>query len=225
MAKGKIGPSSQMGNTFRADFKVVRLLADRLVGSDIEFSAELDISDDAEPQEQLKALAGIKRWFTMVLDGCVAFCPGTEVPAATFEALANNFMLTPDDPYDHLLLMLLAAKINAIGGDTLSVAHCHITSDQSDGFGNWFEGDPDDVLPSHEQWVGKHAYYDKPWWHRSDGSMIDVWAGPDDDLSQKPDILLDIWEDMFQTTAEVDENAEPAEIIRPNFKPTIVRDD
>lgn len=214
----------QMGNTFRTEFKIIRLLDNRLVSSIVEFNAELDFDEDAGSKEHLAAVVSLKRWFDLVVNDCFVFCPKNEIPTATIEELDNNIMFCPDEPHDHILLLVLAAKVNAIGNGVMEALHCHLTSDMGDGFGNWFEGDPDTILPTLTEWVGEHAYFDKPWWHRSDGSMIDVWAGPEDDLSQKPDILMDLLEGITETSA-IPENAEPAEIIKPNFKPTIIRND
>jgi hypothetical protein len=54
--------------------------------------------------------------------------------------------------------------------------------------------------------------------------MIDMWAGPDDDISKKPDILIDLSAGP-SIVSELELESEPAEIIKPNFKPTIIGDD
>ena len=212
---------ARIGNTFKIDFSIIRLLDRRIVSSNIEFSAELDINDEASAEEQVKVLSSMRKWFDGILDGCIAFCPANEISQSTLEALDNNLMFCPDDPYDHLLLTLLVAKINAIGSGTMRAVHSHLRSNLGEGFGNWFEGDPDDVLPSLTEWLGPTTYFDKPWWHRSDGSMLDLAVGEGMDPAEKPDILVDLWE----TVPHAVTNREPAEIIKPNFNLTIVKDD
>lgn len=212
---------AKIGNTFRTDFNIIRLLDRRIVSSKVEFSAELEIDEDATAEEQVKVLSGMRKWFDVVLDGSVAFCTANEISQTTLEALDNNLMFCPDDPYDHLLLTLIAAKINAIGSGIMRAIHCHLVSDLGEGFGNYLEGDPDEVLPSLSEWLGHITYFDKPWWHRSDGSMLDLAVGEGMDPEEKPDILIDLWDHLPTPVT----NREPAEIIKPNFNPTIIRND
>lgn len=211
----------KIGNTFRTEFTIIRLLDKRMVSSKVEFTAELAIHDDATAEEQIRVLSGMRKWFDVVLDGSIAFCPANDISQTTFEELDNDLMLCPDDPYDHILLALIVAKINAIGSDTMYSLHSHLVSDLGEGFGNYLEGDPDGILPSLTEWLGPVTYFDKPWWHRSDGSMIDLAVGEGMDPNEKPDILIDLYDNMHIIV----EGREPAEIIKPNFTPTIVRND
>lgn len=211
-----------IGNTFKGAFNVIRMINKRLVSSTIDLSLELDFDDDATKAAQISALERMKRWMDTILDGSVAFNTKGDVPTGTIEILENNLMFCPEEPYDFLLMMLIYSKLNAIGQGAVSVVHCELCSDMGDGFGNWFEGNAAELLPTLAEWAGEHTYFDKPWWSRSDGSMIDMWAGPDDDLTKKPDILIDL-----NTESSILEvmDLEPAEIIKPNFKPTIITDD
>lgn len=211
-----------IGNTFKGSFNVVRVLNKRLVSSIIELALELDFDDEASKADQVSALEKMKRWMDTVLDGAVAFNTKGDIPTGTIEVLENNLMFCPDEPYDFLLMLLIYSKLNAIGQGVISVVHCEVASDMGDGFGNWFEGNAEDLLPTLTEWVGDRAYFDKPWWSRPDGSMIDMWAGPDDDIAKKPDILIDLSPDSSILAAM---DIEPAEIIKPNFKPTIIGND
>lgn len=99
----------------------------------------------------------------------------------------------------------------------------HLITDQGNGFGTWFDGDPNEMLPPQADWMGEHCYFPDPWWHRSDASTIDVMAKPEDDITVKPDILIDMRQLMPDD--EPSEGNKNAEIIRPNFRPRIVTND
>lgn len=213
---------NMIGNTFKGAFNIIRMLNGRLVSSTIELSLELDFDDDASKADQISALERMKRWMDTILNGSVAFNTKGNIPTGTIEVLENNLMFCPDEPYDFLLMLLIYSKLNAIGQGSVSVVHCELASDMGDGFGNWFEGNAAELLPSLSEWAGERTYFDKPWWIRSDGSMIDMWAGPDDDITKKPDILIDLG--IEPSILDV-MDLEPAEIIKPNFKPTIISDD
>ena len=63
----------------------------------------------------------------------------------------------------------------------------------------------------------------RPWWHRGDASMIDVICGADDDVTAKPNVIVD-WYTLTKTDT-VQDHSKSAEIIRPNFRPRIISDD
>lgn len=210
--------TANLGNTFKIKFNLLRLLEDTIVSSKIKFSVELDIDEDTSAQQQVITLTNIRKWFDIVLDGALAYFPGTDMPSDTIEKLSNNLMMCPDEPYDHLLLILIAAKINAIGAGVVTVNRCYINSNIGDGFGNWFEGEPLEMLPTTEEWLGVVAYFDQPWWNRSDGGMIDSWVESGADPTQIPDILINLEDDEIE---DMSSNRVPVEIIK-TFKPVIV---
>lgn len=213
-----------IGNTFRGTYTINRLLGKRLVSSDIELHLELDFDENASKIDQVAALERMKRWMDTILDECLAFNTRGDMPTGTIEALENHLMFCPDEPYDFLLMLLITSKLNSIGQGIVSVVHCQLSSDIGDGFGNWFEGDATEFLPTKQEWFGEKCYFDLPWWKRHDGSMIDMWADQNSDLSKQPDILIDLNSDVT-ALAGMDLGFESAEIIKPNFKPTIVDND
>jgi hypothetical protein len=229
MAKATKDRGGRLGNTFKTSFSLVRLLDSTLVSSNIDYYAEMEFAGDSTPEEQSVVLIKMKNWIDLFVDECIAYCPSSDISVETIAGVDNHKMMCPDEPYDHVLLALLHAKINAIGGDTLSVAYSHLTSDYNDGFGVWLDGDPDGMLPSLTEWMGKRTYFNQPWWYRGDGSMIDKPASDDDDVSVKPEILIDLDMDLHLSITTINgeplPGKEPAEIITPNFKPTIVQDD
>ena len=210
----------KIGNNYQAEINILRLMEKRLISSNVEVYFEFDLDDSHDNDSQAAAIMRMKRWIETVVDGCMAFNTSSSIPLTTMEKIDNHMMFCPEEPYDYILTMLMHSKLNAIGRGVATVTRFSMLSDMGDGFGNWSEGDVSHLLPSLEEWVGEKSYYNQPWWSRSDGSMIDMWAGPDDDLTIKPDILIDLDPGVKQN-----ENAEPAEIIKPNFTPTIISDD
>lgn len=208
----------RIGNSYQGTVKIMRLIDKRLVSSNMEVFFEFELSDEHDKKEQANTVFRLKKWLETVVDGCLAFNTSAAVPLTTIEKIDNHIMFCPEEPYDYLISLLMHAKLNAIGGDVVEITRLQVLSDMGDGFGNWIEGDSSEMLPTLVEWLGDRHYYDKPWWDRSDGGMMDMWAGPDDDITIKPDILINLGSDS-------DDDAEPAEIIKPNFNLTVIKDD
>lgn len=208
----------RIGNSYQGTVKIMRLIDKRLVSSNMEVLFEFELSDEHDKKEQANTVFRLKKWLETVVDGCLAFNTSAAVPLTTIEKIDNHIMFCPEEPYDYLISLLMHAKLNAIGGDVVEITRLQVLSDMGDGFGNWIEGDSSEMLPTLVEWLGDRHYYDKPWWDRSDGGMMDMWAGPDDDITIKPDILINLGSDS-------DDDAEPAEIIKPNFNLTVIKDD
>lgn len=210
-----------VGNTYRTEISMTRLIDNQLSPVKLELMFDLEFDDSKDAKQQSLAIAKIRRWFDNVLRDCIAIKISEETNVELFSTLNNNLMFCPDEPHDFLLLLLIHAKINAIGDSIVSVIHSELTSDTSDGFGSYYEGDPRDLLPSLEEWAGLKTFFSAPWWARPDGGMLEVFAGEEDDVSVKPDILIDLEADITDILFK----PEPAEIITPNFKPTIIKND
>lgn len=210
----------KIGNNYQNKINIIRLIENRLISSKLNVYFEFEFNDDYDGELQTSTIIKMKKWIELIVDGCLAFNTSSTISMSTIEKIQNHIMFCPDDPYDFMLSLLIYSKLNSIGSNIVDVTKLQISSDLGESFGNWIEGDITGVLPSLEEWVGERSYYDKPWWQRSDGGMIDMWAGPDDDISIKPDILIDLDSDLGY-----DIDNEPAEIIKPNFKPTIIKND
>ena len=208
----------KIGNSYQGTIKIMRLIERRLISSNMDVFFEFEFNEDHDKQVQALTIFKMKKWIETIVDGSLAFNTSSSVPTATIEKIDNHMMFCPEEPYDFLVSLLMHSKLNAIGGDVVDVIRLQVLSDMGDGFGNWVEGDSSGMLPTITEWVGERFYYDKPWWDRSDGGMMDMWPGSDDDVTIKPDILIDL-------SSDTDDDAEPAEIIKPNFNPTVIKDD
>jgi hypothetical protein len=218
--------------TLSVNFKINRLIEDRLHASDCDVSMDIEFQDGHVASEHKEHLTLMKHWLDEVLNNCIAFNIHNPLNTELFGQVANQVMFCPDEPHDHILLMLVMAKLNAIGAGAVMVNSASIHSDTSHGFGSNLVGDPSDMLPSAEEWMGVTRYWDEPWWNRPDGGMMDLPVAEGEDPSIKPDILFDMRSkgismvrDDGTIDVEADPEAKPAEIIRPNFKPKIIRND
>ena len=215
--------------TLSVDFKINRLVDKRLVCSHYDLIMELDLDPDYSPTEQTKRLTYIKHWVENILNGSIAFNVHTQLHTDILGQLENNIMFCPDEPNDHLIMMLVMAKINAIGSDVITVVHASISSDTNQGFSYSLGGDPLEFLVESKDWMGERRYFDQPWWNRPDGGMMDLPCGDDEDPENKPDILVELDPKVVKVEKNIiqsdsDSEKQSAEIIKLNFKPRLVVD-
>lgn len=216
-----------LSTSLEFSFKVTKLLENRMHSSLCDVRLEIEFNRSAKNDEHRDHLTILRWWIDNILDNCIAFNVDTEVDTKFLEQLDNHMMFCPGEPHDYLLLLLINAKINAIGNGAYNVIACSINSNGSLGFGNNFIGDPLAMLPNAESWMGDVRYFDQPWWERSDGSMIDMAVLDGEDINTKPDILIDLREASGINAVSRKEPGElkEAEIIKPNFRPTIITKD
>jgi hypothetical protein len=213
-----------IGNTYNSEFKLNRVVGKQLVSGYVNIRLGLEFNPESTRAQQALALKSMKKWLADVLENAVAFNAKSDFPTETLEFLDNHMMFCPDEPYDFMLMVLIYSKVNAIGDGHITVEHLEISSDISDGFSNWVEGDVSEFLPTAEEWLGEYRYFDSAWWDRSDGGMVELWAEPGDDITATPDIFIPLDDvDISTIVNNIDEWS--AEIIKPNFKPTILRND
>lgn len=212
-----------VGTTLTVNHAVIRLLKNSLIITDCELDFVLEVQGNRDKRRQADAIERMRFWLENVFEGCIVI-PVTEgFDLDWLSGIENPVMFAPGEPNDFTLQALLHAKLTAIGNGDVSVASSHMRTNHSRGFGIAFDGDPDDLLPQQKQWMGERAYFDRPWWHRPDASMMDIMAGPEADIDDKPDIIVDWLELMGQETRAEDGGS--AEIIRPSFRPRLVTDD
>lgn len=211
------------GTTLTTHHSLVRMMDNTLVVTNCTFDFVMSIEPGNDKSLQSRLIGNMKKWLDDVFDGSIVLPMNRGFDPAMFSGLRNNLVFSPDDPYDIVMQVLVHAKLTAIGMGLVSIERSHIASDTSNGFGTWFDGDPNELLPSQAEWMGERHYFPQPWWHRPDGSTIDIIASDGADLDDKPDILIDL--DAMGEDSPDDAARGGAEIIRPDFKPRIVTDD
>lgn len=208
--------------------RINKLVEKKLQASVCEFTLDIEFDKNIDSDTHRDHITMLRWWIDNILDNCVAYSIKNNINTSMFEELENNLMFCPEEPHDYLLLLLVVAKINAIGNDVYRVISSCINNNSSLGFGNNLFGDPLDMLPDADNWMGLTRYYDLPWWDRPDGSMLDMPVLEGDDPKVKPDILIDLrkaagLESVKKPSKE--SKTKPAKIIKPNFKPTIIKKD
>ena len=214
---------SNVGTTLASSHRFMRVTNRTMMISECHFDFNLDVVPNAPKNKQAELITRMKFWLDNCLENCIIVPVNSEKAADLLEGIDNAVMFAPAEPNDFLVQVMVHAKLHAIGAGLVNIASSHMTSEYSNGFGIWFEGDPDELLPLQKDWMGERVYFDLPWWHRGDAGMMDVPCAPEDDVAAKPDIIVD-WYTLMEPNVP-DSAAPSAEIIRPNFRPRIVSTD
>jgi hypothetical protein len=214
-----ISTDFDIGSTLTTKFMITRIIDKTIISSKCELELTVNISMGSDRNHAI-ILKSIRYWLDQLVDQAVAYNVfESTTPIDFFDWVSNNVIMSPDEPNDWLLLILLCAKVNAIGQGCINVATARLKTNTAHGFGNTFTGNPLSLLPNNDDWVGNPAVHDQPWWNRSDGSTMDVRIQKDiDELPTK------FYVDIHSQFENKDENESVAEIIRPKFK-TIVSND
>ncbi len=215
------------------DFKAIRITDNRMIPTTWKIQAEVlyddeDLDEDKVEEYEMEikvAIAKIKYWLENALDGCLMFCVDNEWAInALFDedgrvTSGNNIVMLPNEPTDDLIAEVLHSKMNAFGGKAIQFGTIELTSDDKSGMSYMFTGVGEFNLPEMSEWIGEHAYFDKPWWARDDASTVDVIPAADADLSEKPasSYSLDFIRQSFRK-----QFGEEAIVVRPNFKPEVL---
>lgn len=202
----------ELASTIDCRFRITRLIDQDFVSSEcrLELVIHIDPSSTSDHSIILKCM---RWWLDSVLDQSVCYSvQNTAAPLDTISWCNNNVIMAPEEPNDWLLLVMICAKLNAIGEGCVRVISAKMSTNTGNGFGNVFTGDPLELLPETQDWVGLPAFRDQPWWNRPDGGTIDIkLTGDEQELPAS--IEIDI-----RSRFNVAIGATPvAEIIRPNF--------
>lgn len=201
---------------------MLRLIDNRFSAIDCQLSMAIEIAPTQRMAKQ--RIKAMRLWLESFVDDCIALAAGTDTDTTTIEQVTNNVMLCPDEPHDYLLLLLLHSKLNAIGAGEVIITKSTLITDGGEGFANSFSGPTDDWLPSIKEWIGPRTFHELPWWERADTSTLDMKPEEGDDLSSIPDLGDDILR-MVADPPNEPAPSQPAEIIRPKFKPRLVTSD
>lgn len=213
-----------METTLTFNFRLIRLLDHDLVPGECEITLHLGLSSDGDTVIQENCLKAIKFWLDTVLESSIAYWPGTDVDTKLFEKISNNIILTPEEPNDYHMCLLLHSKINAIGQGHVIVNKTEFSSDTGDGFKCAFSGDISNWLSMEKDWMGVKNVFEQPWWLRKDCSTLDMpYEDGDDVVYIKEALTIDLL-DMMGAKIE-ESNDKTAEIIKPAFKLKLIKDD
>jgi len=203
------------------NFSVCRLVDNLLFPSVFQVRAEVDIIDESRVE---LALRKINYWLSEYVTQAIVI-PANSLGLSLVlnddntPRLQNQLMITPDEPTDDHMCMLLQSKLQALAAGAFAVGMVEVTSDNADGFTFTFTGDSEDELPSMSEWITGPTWFKEPWWLRDDASMIDTVAPPDADLSAIP-----VWATDLNF---LDRGSSPQEaiVLKTDFSPRIIDDE
>ena len=221
----------------RHRLRLLRLIDNELISSDCEIECEIDVVPQEDHSLIFLHLSAMKLWLEDFVDGAIAYHHDytSDTQMLWLSMLDNKVIMTPEIPEDHVMLAVIHAKLNTIGGDITKVVRTQFVSDTGHGFCNRLSGSADTWLPSMKDWIGDRHFHKQPWWYRPDASAIDITPDTNDDTVKIPDLgdnLVDMLKFNHTMSAadlslDDDKSAEgkSAEIIKPKFKPRVITDD
>lgn len=204
--------------------KMIRVLEETLIPTTIKFKAEF-IPGEGDLEF---AFRKIDFWLNNIADHALVFAHDDDASITAFideeagkRRMGNVIMLTPKDPDDQHLAALFQAKLQALSGQSIGWGPIEVKSDNDMGFRFTFVGDSTAFLPRMEEWVGKHTYFDKPWWDRDDATCMDVRPPDDADVSITPEwaMSLDFLKDPEPGATS---SLGGGKILKPEFRPNII---
>lgn len=217
--------------TFNKKFKAIKVMGDKLLPVSINMKADLSYNGDEDSDSDATvSLTKIKLWVDTYLDNSVLVSIMNEWGLMTFfdehgfPSTSSNPILFPSELVtDDMLAQLISRKLNAIGGEPITVGSVEIETENtflSFIYTNEIEFD----MPTMENWVGEVSYHSVPWWDRNDASSFDIF--PSDDEDEEPLQFegdpLEKYDLSFVKNELIKTTGSSASIIRPNFKPTVI---
>lgn len=173
----------------------VRFLGDSLMPAQLEVKAEVLPLEGCREIDFELTFAKVKFWIENVVSRCVVFSRANDVaiammldPKSGKPNLVNHLMITPYEPTDEHLAVLLQSKMAAISEGALIIGHVRVEAKEGSGLVFTYVGDWEEDLPKMADWFSHQPYwFDAPWWERADASTLDVAPLAEDiDLKKLP---------------------------------------
>ena len=134
------------------------------------------------------------------------------------ENINTNYVIFPEEPYDDIITRVLFYKLQAISFPGLMILDISCWSN-STKLNFHFSGEEECTLPGINDWIGKIAFHDQPWWHRDDCDTIDFKPKDKKELDNPPvnSVNFSIIHDIMDGESIVGEVVELSK-----FRPQIV---
>lgn len=211
--------------SFRFKFNCIRVLDNFFLPSTFKGRVEVAASPDNESGSMFP-LDKIRFWLKHIENSIVIYTANQEAadmlvdPTNMRYRAGNELMLSPIDPTDTNIAILLQSKFNALADGELYFGPIQIESDLSEDLVFTFIGDAHDELPTWEDWIPQENpnWFDKPWWMRNDSSTMDISAPVGTDVSETPDWAFSL---DFLRDEPSKSDGHPT-IIAAKFKPTVI---
>lgn len=151
-------------------FSGTRVMDHRLSPTVFNLEVVVDVDRDGKSQEASIAGGGIgfrklKTWLELVLPEVVMVSADSEIYDVIEGEFDNQIMVTPGEPDDFVLSMVLLAKMQAIVKGQLKIDSMTLTSSDTNGIRRYMHYDMTETLPGIE-YFPQEAVHKDPWWLR-----------------------------------------------------------
>ena len=170
---------AQIFISFHSEVSFVRMIEESILPVRLKIDASIIPDDDSEVDEINNVFVKVKTWLDNILSMGIAFSATNETAIALFvhdngmPVTDNTVLISPGEPTDELLCALIHAKLNALGDGVIEFVNTKVVGDSDFRLSFCFEGDANDILPPHDEWLSNETFFDKPWWNRNDGTTHD----------------------------------------------------
>lgn len=215
---------------FKHSFTLVRVLGNTIVPARMKMRAEVIPAEDAQEIDFNITFIKTKFWLDNVVAKSVAFSHENALGWSMMldsekkPRFTNTLMITPYEPTDDHLAVLLQAKMAAFSGGKLEFG-CIRVEAEGEGVVYTYVGDWTEDLPTMDNWLASKPYYfDVPWWMRDDASNLDVAPPEGADVTAPPPwaFSLDFIEQAIRPRKPADEPLEPPVVIKGAFRPKVI---
>jgi hypothetical protein len=203
--------------------RAIRIINDHIVSSAMNFRFEMAINPDASPEALGLAWNKVDFWLDTLNQSVIVGAGNLQGVEAVISPdthdcrFANQIVLMPGEPTEELIAYILQSKLNALCTDVMGFGPCEIESEETGGISYTVTGNPNEILPSMEAWMGPRNWFTAPWWSRDDGSTLDAQPSDQDTLEKKPEWAYS-WEFLQK-------KPKPSGVVIPgSFKPRMVKD-
>lgn len=202
---------------YKNHFDAMRIMDKKMLIANWEVTFDVMLLDTDDDFDLTYIVTKINYFFDVLLHDCIMFSADNEWASEMISECANNFVLTPGEPTDDLLTILLYNKLNRLVGDSVEIGYLEVSSNHSGGLSFIYTGELTDSLPDIKEWVDGKYYFNEPWWNRDDASTFDLKPDEDDDLSIPPKFAykLDFLSEPVKSKGK-------AKVVKPDFKPKVI---
>jgi hypothetical protein len=182
---------------FDFDFSVVRVMEDQILPTRLNGVAHIVIGPDADEEMVNNGIERVQFWIRQIVDGAIMFCPHNDIAMSMIYGeegprFTNLIIMTPDEPLDEHIAVLVKSKLTALGAGAFIVSSIRVKSSDAGGLNFKFSGDDTEQLPEMGDWVTVPNWFKVPWWRRCDGSTIDLSPSEKDDIKDVPEWSLNL---------------------------------
>lgn len=210
-------------STFEQQFNAIQVLDKELVPARFVVQMDLLVNVDFSSNDLKFTLHKLDFWFDKLVNNSIILSIQNEWAIDTFLDIDKTFnlpFLTPYDPMEDLLAVILQNKCSALAKNVFDIKHLTI-KELSSPMSYTYSTEYPINLPQGKEWFQGPSFYKDPWWHRDDSSTFDFVAKTEEEAKQPSDLFFSL--DFLKQTIYNDGLGGEAEIIRPNFKPKIVK--